>query len=401
MDYEDFVEGLRPVLENGVVTYKIVNGVFKTLCENASKPVIKNGDYGISEDPTIWKVSLYSTYDNPLRTECMDNNHIRIGWDEYGPDVDESAGGNGKSVLNAFINNMQVGDIVLTCYTNRLIDAIGVVTSEYYWDNKFDEYKRVRDVKWLVKGIKEDIFELNNNTMMTLSTVYKLNNMDLMKVKQILDKNGITLSNTQIETNTKPYVLVIDEFNRGDVSKIFGELITLVEADKRLGEANEVKVALTYSKELFGVPSNLYIIGTMNTADRSLGNIDYAVRRRFAFCTMTPHCLNMDGFDKALFDKVSELFVGNYSEMEEKDAVTHCEPSEYLSEGFRPEDVWIGHSYFMMKDDKGNDMSYYRLTYEIVPMLKEYINDGIFKDEQHVKEVIKELEAEASKHLQA
>jgi 5-methylcytosine-specific restriction protein B len=205
----------------------------------------------------------------------------------------------------------------------------------------------------------------------------------------ILKKYNI-VSTTHIHQNKKPYVLVIDEINRGNISKIFGELITLLEADKRLGEENEIKVTLPYSKEEFAIPSNLYIIGTMNTADRSLGHIDYAIRRRFAFVDMFPLELDIDEFDKELFKEVSELFIKNYDDYIESNVI---EPSDYISEEFRPEDVWLGHSYFIMTNKNGGDNTNLRLRYEIIPVLKEYLKDGIFKDTDAVKKKIEELES--------
>ena len=166
-------------------------------------------------------------------------------------------------------------------------------------------------------------------------------------------------------------VLIIDEINRGNISKIFGELITLLEVDKRKGKENEIEVILPYSKEKFSVPDNLYIIGTMNTADRSIGYIDYALRRRFAFISIKADKLaienyydninkNSDCKDKAinLFNKVKELIKGN------------------INEEFEADDIMIGHSYFMAQNFEELQN---KLEYEIKPLLLEYLKDGILK----------------------
>jgi len=163
-----------------------------------------------------------------------------------------------------------------------------------------------------------------------------------------------------------------------------------LESDKRAGEENEIKVTLPYSKKEFSVPSNIFIIGTMNTADRSLGYIDYAIRRRFAFVEMNPIELGVEGFDTELFKEISELFIQNYDNYINNQTF---EPSDYISDEFRPEDVWIGQSYFIMIDKDGNDVSNLRLDYEIIPILKEYIKDGVFKDITAVELKIKELKA--------
>ena len=320
MDYEDWLEGLRPVLENDQVTYKIEPGIFKRLCTEAERPLSAKKDVNISDEAIVWKVSLSGTGDNPVRRDCMKNGYIRIGWDGYGENITEETdwsihNGEGKTILNAFINTMKVGDIVMSCYSSRTIDAIGIVTGEYEWHDNFEHYKRVRRVKWLVKDINEDIVKLNDDKTMTLGTVYRLNAITLDKVKSLLDK--YEASKTLIDNN-KPYVIVIDEFNRGNVSKIFGELITLLEPDKRKGMRNAESVLLPYSKKEFYIPSNVFLVATMNTADRSLDTIDYAIRRRFAFITVKPQEIDDDNFNSELFREVSSLFISNYDEYAER-----------------------------------------------------------------------------------
>ena len=392
MDYEDFIEGLKPDVSDGSINYIVNDGLFKSLCERAQASSTQDSNWGIRPNPVVWKVSLKATYDNPVRTDCLKNNRIRIGWDEYGELISEDTNfkDGGRIVLDAFINQMQVGDIVMSCYSNRLIDAIGVITSDYKWDDTFPEYKRVRYIKWLVKNIKEDIFDLNNQKLMTLSTVYRLNSITLDDVLNILTKYGVK-SLSEEKKDEDPYILVIDEINRGNVSKIFGELITLLEADKRAGEESEIKVRLPYSKSGFKVPNNIYVIATMNTADRSVGGLDYAIRRRFAFIPLYPCLLDNPGFNEELFRKVSELFVSNYDAMMQD---YHIRPvaSDYLSEEFEPADVWIGQSYFIMQDKNGIDQTFNRLQYEVIPILREYIRDGVFKDTETIEQVIIKLE---------
>ena len=382
MDYEDWLEGLRPVLENDQVTYKIEPGIFKRLCTEAERPLSAKKDVNISDEAIVWKVSLSGTGDNPVRRDCMKNGYISIGWDGYGENITEETdwsihNGEGKTILNAFINTMKVGDIVMSCYSSRTIDAIGIVTGEYEWHDNFEHYKRVRRVKWLVKDINEDIVKLNDDKTMTLGTVYRLNAITLDKVKSLLDK--YEASKTLIDNN-KPYVIVIDEFNRGNVSKIFGELITLLEPDKRKGMRNAESVLLPYSKKEFYIPSNVFLVATMNTADRSLDTIDYAIRRRFAFITVKPQEIDDDNFNSELFREVSSLFISNYDEYAESgfDDTIKLLPAEILSEEYRPEDVWIGHSYFIMD---GEYALQDRLLFEIIPLLEEYIRDGVLTSE--------------------
>ena len=399
LDYEDWIEGLRPVVnENSQVTYEIESGIFKKLCEEAERPVVKDKQVGISDNAVVWKVSLAGTGDNNVRRECMENNHIRIGWDGYGPVISDETdwsvyNGEGKQILDAYINKMKIGDIVMSCYSSQTIDAIGVVVGDYEFDDSLPNYKRVRRVNWLVKNINENIVEMNDGKTMTLGTVYRLNSITLDNVKSILEKYN---TSSNMEENDKAYVMVIDELNRGNVSKVFGELITLLEADKRKGRINAESVVLPYSKKGFHIPNNVYLIATMNTADRSLGSLDYAIRRRFAFIAEKPFGLEVEGFNEDLFEKVSSLFVKNFDEYKESgwDQTMKLESADTLSEEYKPEDVWIGHSYFLMQDEEGEDNTSNRLLYEIIPLLEEYVRDGVLTAE--AQDVIDELYKQAT-----
>ena len=184
------------------------------------------------------------------------------------------------------------------------------------------------------------------------------------------------------QISSKPYVLIIDEINRGNVSKIFGELITLLEADKRSGGGDHhIRLTLPYSKESFAVPANLYIIGTMNTTDRSTGSIDYAVRRRFAFVTLEA---SAEVIKTHVDESVRDLAIALFEEINGK---SRDDQNSFIyqhkSGDFELEDLMIGHSYFMADDIESLRL---KMRYEVVPLIKEYIKDGILrgkKDDEH------------------
>lgn len=399
LDYEDWIEGLRPVVnEASQVTYEIEDGVFKRLCEAAERSKLVGNQYGISPDADVWKVSLKRTGDNDVRKDCMESDYIRIGWDEYGDEISDETdwsicNGKGKQILDAYVNKMKVGDIVMSCYSSKEIDAIGVITGDYRYDESLPAYKRIRPVHWLIKGKRENIVETNGGKEMVESTVYRLKSIHVEDVEAILEKYGVFIEQ---EKDDKPYVMVIDELNRGNVSKVFGELITLLEADKRKGSKNEESVKLLYSKKSFHVPDNVYLIATMNTADRSLGSLDYAIRRRFAFIAERPIGLEDDRFNAELFEMVSRLFVKNFDKYKASgwDATMRLLPADTLSDEYKPEDVWIGHSYFLMQDEEGVDNTRERILYELIPLLEEYVRDGVLTADAQV--VIDELYKQAT-----
>jgi hypothetical protein len=370
--YEEFIEGIRPVVlseEKGEsaseIEYEVHDGIFKAFCDKAGTPV-RNGtsvDLGLGKNPTVWKVSLEGTGENPTRSECMEKGHIRIGWDEHIEKVNEDTDFSkqpGSNVLNAFYNKMQIGDIVMSCYSSKTIDAIGVVTGDPEWHDEYAHYKRLRKVNWLVKGINEDIVDLNAGKSMTLSTVYKLS-MSVSDALQIVKKHNPDLFAQRVKIPNR--VFIIDEINRGNISKIFGELITLIEPSKRINASEELRATLPYSGQNFGVPENVYIIGTMNTADRSIAIIDTALRRRFCFVEMQPESallqdvfvdgINVEKMLETLNKRISVLLDRNHT---------------------------IGHSYLLpLKTAPKINILAGIFENNIIPLLQEYFYDDYEK----------------------
>lgn len=318
--YEEFVEGLRPDTDGssqtGGFSLKAESGLFQRIADRAQQRVIR-GEGGMSLDGrSIFKMSLGQS--NDLGSAWVFEDSLEQGCALFGfRDVDWSNPHfNSKDAFMAelqarfpderitaqmgmvkspdrFRNQLKIGDIIVASKGLNAFRAIGVVEGEYEYAPRPDgKYTHRRKVAWLWSdpdGVP--VSELSPDTRFSLDTIYEMPKarLNLQVIERLINSsNGAIEGGENSEGELLPHVLIIDEINRANVSKVFGELITLIEPDKRLGMTNALKVRLPYSKREFGVPANLHIIGTMNTADRSIALLDTALRRRFRFEEMAP-----------------------------------------------------------------------------------------------------------------
>jgi len=307
--YEDFIEGIRPETEgeSGNLTYAVKDGVFKELCLNAKAKVIQSTDVEMSlEGRRFWKMSLGNTLtdDDEIFQECLEEGYVLLG---YGEDTDYSECHDRQAVkrllestlgqdinnndytitaVNAFKNIIQRGDVIVVSDGNHKFRAIAEVIGDYELldSDERSTYLQMRTVRWLRQYSPSLTKERLFNKSLSQMTLYelKLGTIDVEKLEQLLAPNASR------EVSQKPHVIIIDEINRGNVSRIFGELITLLESSKREGAEDQQTAKLPYSQLPFCIPNNVFIIGTMNTADKSLAQMDIALRRRFNFIEISP-----------------------------------------------------------------------------------------------------------------
>ena len=368
--YEEFVEGIKPDLENGKeLRYKLQNGIFKTICNNAKELLETKVKYNFNKD----NISVYKILipDESLFAYCIENDCVAINW---GNDIDISNCDSQEEIiakipedfesrkqcisqLNLFklwINNdLKSGKDVIVVIPGSMntIKGIAKITGDYFYNSDIENGHQQRKVDWIRKNINISSDSIYNSKFVSPTITGMFND-------KINWDTFLNLINNKNNSKSSNAVLVIDEINRGDVSKIFGELITLIEEDKRIGKEHQMTVTLPYSRETFGVPKNLYIIGTMNTADRSIALLDTALRRRFDFEEMMPkpellRGKDIEGVDlEQLLTKINDRIKNEYDR-----------------------DHQIGHSYLMEVENKEQLERAYKNR--ILPLLNEYFYNDI------------------------
>lgn len=319
--YEDFVEGLRPPLssndgagddDKSGFRLEISPGVFHRI---ATRAAASKGSTGKSFDLTgrrVFKMSIGEA-SNPddayLFEEALAEGYTLLGYGDLDwsdarfsdrqaimeawrqsppPGVTPTAHSGWVQFHDKFRNSMRPGDLLVISKGNGTFRAIGEVIGDYEFVPRPEgDYAHRRAVNWLwsdAAGLP--VQELLNDKRFMMKSIYELSRADL----NLAALERLISTGEEADGQPEPFVLIIDEINRANISKVFGELITLLEPDKRITPEGEgLKVRLPYSKEAFGVPANLHVIGTMNTADRSIALLDTALRRRFEFRELMPN----------------------------------------------------------------------------------------------------------------
>lgn len=382
--YEDFVEGIKPQVVDEGITYEVESGIFKEICQRA-KTIVAQERKDINWDNCrYFKMSLGGKERSDIHDWCIDNEVIALG---YGGTEDLSSFKKGLKDFKTFREiftskypelvqetkyhiqaaysfwNLKKGDIVLVSKGNSIVDAIGVITSDYFFNpDEPIEYSHFRKVDWIATDLHTPPSRFVNKNLSQMS-IYEFREQD------IITSAFEELSKSKEDQDLKNYVLIIDEINRANVAQVFGELITLLEPDKRLGEKEELTVTLPYSKNAekpFGVPNNVYVIGTMNTADKSVEALDSALRRRFNFIEVAPN----------------PAIIKTQGELSESDGILTVDNEEEINLSLLLEIInariellldkhhKIGHSYFLSI----NTIQDLKETFDqkLIPLLEEY-----------------------------
>ncbi len=381
--YEDFVEGIRATTDEvtGALRYDVEDGVFKQICEAARSRVAATTGTGIDiSGRKVWKISLGDAAgDGLVFDECMAEGKAMIGFG-YGADLTgastleeivrrvQAANHEVKSsdytitALDRFVLRLKTGDLVVVSHGNQKFRAIGEVTGGYQHvaSECGEHWVQTRPVKWLRRYEPPRPYPELMEKRFSQQTIYQLHagSINMQRLQALLAAERADIDAQEDR------VLIIDEINRGNVSRIFGELITLIEPSKREGADEALEVTLPYSKERFSVPSNVHLIGTMNTADRSLAGLDVALRRRFDFVEMLPDV-------EALHGMV----------VEGVPVATLLSTMNRRIEVLLGRDYMLGHAYFMrLKDDASIEALATIFRQQVLPLLQEYF----FEDWQKI-----------------